>query len=205
MVERVAVIFNRFSHKPLDVVGGSTAPGAGIQQYGYHGGDAQRWRIKDVGQGPVASGAHTMQTRFSISARGNAITVNTPDTVWQQPLAPSTPFAAAAGQLWALEELPLGSALDTRRYVIRNTRDDTVLGLRTDDRDDHVPLSLGAYQNKESQRWEIVYELDLNRLDLNDIMAIFNKNSAKCLDVPGATGNDIDIQQYIYNGGRNQF
>jgi hypothetical protein len=207
MLERIAVIFNTFSHKPLDVRGGITAPGAVIQQFNYNGGANQRWIVRDAGQGPIGNGPAAR--RFFLSTLGQAMTVDPADPnhvrVSQQPLAPNATFAAAAGQLWALEELPRSDPFDPRRYLIRDARDGRVLGLQSENNTDGIEVELGDYQNKDSQWWEILYQLNLQTLGNTDIMVIFSKHSHKCLDVPGLTLNDADIQQFTYNGGRNQF
>ena len=208
MLQRVAAIFNKLSHKPLDVRGGNTAPGAVIQQFDYHGGANQRWIVKNEVSGPVVNGAQSAPL-FSLSTLGQAVTVDPSDPtnvrVSQQPLARTPTFAAAAGQLWALEELPRSHPFDPRRYVIRNAREGSVLGLKSDSNADGVEVELGTFQNKDSQRWEILYQLNLQTLGSDDIIVVFNKNSHKCLDVPGSTLNDSDVQQFTYNGGRNQF
>ena len=208
MPDRTVVIFNRFSHKPLDVRGGATAPGTIIQQFQYHGGANQRWTVRDAGQCPVAGGAVACMFA-SLSSAGQAMTMDSSDPanvkVLQQPLAPTNVFAEDYGQLWALEELHRSSSRDTRRYVIRNAKDGNVLGLKSESNADGIEVAVGPYQDKESQRWEILYQLNLQTVDANDIVVIFSKHSHKCLDVPGSTSNDVDIQQYTYNGGRNQF
>src|SRR5262245_66129519 len=102
MPERTAVIFNRHSHKPLDVRGGSTAPGTKVQQFLHHGGANQRWTVRDSGPGGPQG--------FTLSSLGQALTIDPRDVnkknVSIEPPAANTAFADGIGQLWALEELP---------------------------------------------------------------------------------------------------
>jgi hypothetical protein len=50
---QLAMLVNSASGKCLDVVGGSTADGANVQQYTPHGGGNQRWLLRPLGAAPA--------------------------------------------------------------------------------------------------------------------------------------------------------
>jgi hypothetical protein len=63
------------------------------------------------------------------------------------------------------------------------------------------------FNGGQNQQWEIVYlTSDTNTPgEPNDYFVIVNEWSGKVLDVPGfATDDQVQIQQWIFNGGTNQ-
>jgi len=205
MIERIGVIFNIFSHKALDQAGRAFVDGDLAQQYQFHSGGNQRWRIIDTG---LPAEMHGISPALSVTARlvylvashsGKALAPSLVDAtkVAQYRFEPAPVLARRRGQLWQVVPVADGE------NVIRNVTSGTVMRLHAASQDDQVGAELGARNAQDAtQRWEVFYQYALGP---SAVGPIFNKNSHKCLDVPNAdTGDDILIQQHIYNGGDNQ-
>jgi Ricin-type beta-trefoil lectin domain-like len=203
---KTALIFNHSGQNSLDIrMDGSNI----IQQFAFNGGQSQRWQIQEAGLGPNVNGVNVPRFYILSILSGQAVTAGSSGSIIQAAQDPSPIFAHDFGQLWELEQLPQRSSLDVRLYRIRSTRDGLVLGLNPNGT---TAILLAPDAGLASQQWEILYKFEpgytINRTvrTINNPVAIFNVLSQKCLDVPLPSSSSAqDIQQYTYNGGRNQF
>ncbi|WP_199044481.1 BNR-4 repeat-containing protein [Glycomyces salinus] len=69
---RIAEVVNRGSGKCMDVVSGSTENGAEIIQWDCHGGDNQRWELRDVGGGYFEVVSRASGRCLDVDARSTA-------------------------------------------------------------------------------------------------------------------------------------
>lgn len=133
-------LINRNSGKSLDVNGGSTADGADVIQWTYHGGNNQRWVITDVGGGSyriinVNSGKALEVYDFSTADGGNVVQ-------WT--------YHGADNQLWEIIDIGGGY------YKLKNVNSGKLLdvyNLSTADGGDVVQWTDNGGYN---QHWQIV-------------------------------------------------
>lgn len=220
-MERIAIIFNEFSHKSLDVADwgdGAKIAGDKIQQFGFHSGPNQRWRVNEVQQGV-----------FSILSVGSglAITIDAPNTIVQRGLDPDPISAGDFGQLWQLESVqPEPHIRGVRKYFVWSTKnlnwsrrqtDGKLLALKSPSASDNIEVELQSFQQgSDSQIWEFLYKLEprisyIGRkqfitFDPGDPLVMFNVNSQKCIEVPSSSPTpETVITQMTYGGLLNQF
>jgi hypothetical protein len=65
--------------------------------------------------------------------------------------------------------------------------------MKGETRADGIEVELSADQTRTIQKWEVLYQLNLQTLDTTDIMVIFNKHSHKCLDVQASTRDRASV------------
>jgi hypothetical protein len=88
-------------------------------------------------------------------------------------------------------------------YVIASTLNlNQVLDVPNGSLDDHTLIQIFHFTGGDNQLWDL-YEADYDGTYL--YVYIINRNSGKALDVPnGAPDDQIQIQQFTWNGGDNQ-
>ncbi|RXK85820.1 RICIN domain-containing protein [Filimonas effusa] len=131
------VILNRYSGKPLEVSGASTANGANIIQWGANGGTNQRWTLNQLSGGYYS--VIGVQSSRALEVYQSATTDGADVDLWD--------YSGGNHQQWQL--ISLGSGF--YRIVNRNSgKDLTVTSASTANGADIVQ---STYTGSESQQW----------------------------------------------------
>ncbi|HEY1011846.1 MAG TPA: RICIN domain-containing protein [Herpetosiphonaceae bacterium] len=169
-------LVNRNSGRCADVPNGSTADGAGIQQWGCNSSNAQQWELI-----PTDSGYYRLISRASgkaMSIVGGATTDGALIHQW--------PWIGNPDQQWAVQPTADGWV----RLVARNSG--KALSVVNGATGDGVRLHQWPYGGGFDQQW---------RLAPVGAVTLVNTNSNKCVDVAGGNSADgTNIQLWGCNG-----
>ena len=175
------VIRNKNSGKVLDVRYAAAANGAVVWQYAANGSQAQRWLIRNAGNGyfiQSALGNWVLDIAGANRANGTRISLYRPNGTKAQLFVPSSTDFAAKNGLLVKSAVNNKVGMDIRWGSLSNS----------------APLQI--YQNNGSQAQRFSFKQVGNGL-----YTVLNDNSHKAIDVPGAaTDNGVKLQQYTANG-----
>ncbi|MCW3465020.1 RICIN domain-containing protein [Chitinophaga nivalis] len=130
------------SGRVLDVVSGSYNDGAQIQQYHWHGGDNQRWKIVEVFTGIPIYKIISVQSNKALDIPGGSYADG---TIIQQ-FTPHT----GKNQEWLLFRQPNGS------YEIRSNLTNKALDVVSASYDDGARIQQFTPHGGDNQQWELV-------------------------------------------------
>ncbi len=169
----------KHSGKCIDVSAWSTANGGTIVQYGCHGGDNQKWALRDMG------GA-----QYQIASRSSGKCLDTRGSTANGAAVVQYDCSNSAQQLWTRRTAPSGYA------QLVNTASGKCLNVRGYSAGNEAIIEQNACTNSDSQMWS---------LPVATPQALTAKHSAKCLDLNArSTANGMQMQQWTCNGAANQ-
>jgi hypothetical protein len=145
---RLPMIVNRYSGKALDVVGGSSADQAKVQQYTIHGGGNQRWHLK---MQSIATAPGLPYPYFAIIADHSGKCLDVPNGSMDDgvDIQQYTPHYGT-NQSWIL--IPREGDV-----VIMNLHSRKVLDVEGASLDDHANIQQFGYLGGLNQRWRLQY------------------------------------------------
>ena len=178
-------IRNKNSGKVLDVRYASPSNGGTVWQYTPNGSLAQRWLLRDSGSGyfiQSALGNWVLDITGANPSNGTSIKLYRPNANKSQLFVPSST-----------------SFLNNSDFSIKSALNNSMaMDIRWGGLGDHAPLQIYKGNKSKAQLFKF---LQVG----NGLYSIFNHNSKKVLDVPGASfRNGIKLQQYAYNGSSAQ-
>ncbi len=176
------------SGKVLDVVGGSTADGAPLQQWGYGGGRNQAWRLHRDSSG-----------RYTIANLASGSCLDTPAGGGDGARLQQWGCADQDNQRWSLRPAEDGS------FTLVSAATGKCVDVAGASSDDGAAIQQWACAGSPNQRWRIepVSEIDPSLVGVP--VALVSVRSGKVLDVVGARPDDgATIQQWSDAGASNQ-
>ncbi len=180
-------IVARHSNQVLDVAACSGVNGANVQQWPWVGGDCQRWKLVNLGNGDYTIAAQHSGQLLDVNG---CVTTNGGNV--QQ-----WPASGADCQKWKLE--PVGN--DDYRVVSKKSG--LVLDVNACSGANGANVQQWAWNGADCQRWRF------ERVSANTIAAsgykIAAKHSGQVLDVAGcSSANGANVQQWPWNGANCQ-
>ncbi|MFG6465157.1 RICIN domain-containing protein [Roseateles sp. BYS87W] len=177
----------KHSGQVLDVAGCSTTPGANVQQYGWVGGDCQRWKVANV-----ANGVYTITAQHS----GQALDVNGCSTAAGGNVQQYTANNLNC-QKWRIE--PVGDGY----YRVINQNSNLVLDVNACSTAAGANVQQWTWLGGDCQRWR--FERVSPNAVANGTYKVIAKHSAQALDVNAcSTAAGGNIQQWPYSGANCQ-
>ena len=174
------VIRNKNSGKVLDVRYAAPANGAVVWQYAANGSQAQRWLIRNSGNGyfiQSALGNWVLDIAGANRANGTRISLYRPNGTKAQLFVPSSTDFAVKNGLFVKSAVNNKVGMDIRWGSLSNS----------------APLQIYQSNGSQAQRFSF-------KQVGNGLYAVLNDNSHKAIDVPGAaTDNGVKLQQYTAN------
>lgn len=180
-------IVARHSNQVLDVSSCSGANGANVQQWPWIGGDCQRWRLVNLGNGDYTIAAqHSGQ---ALDVAGCSISNGANVQQW--------PSNGADCQKWKLE--PVGNG----DYRVVSKKSGLALDVSGCSGANGANVQQWAWNGGDCQRWRF------ERVSANTLATggykIAAKHSGQVLDVAGcSTTNGANVQQWPWNGANCQ-
>lgn len=180
-------LVSKNSGQVLDVAGCSTTAGANVQQYGWIGGDCQRWRVANT-----ANGIYTLTAQHS----GQALDVNGCSTAAGGNVQQWTVNGAPCQQ-WRIE--PVGDGY----YRVINQNSGLVLDVSACATAAGANVQQYTWLGGDCQRWRF------ERVSPNSVASgtykVIAKHSGQALDVNAcSTAAGGNIQQWPYSGANCQ-
>lgn len=174
----------------LDVKGASTGAHAKVQSYACHGRDNQLWTITPTGDGHVY-----------VRAKHSGLCLDVPGGSSGRVEIQQYTCHRGDNQKWFLDEITGYVYGPDRhaRHVLRNARHrDMCLFINSENK--LVQEFCSTNSPNIRHRW---FQFIAQESNFDDYELV-NARSGECLDVPGLSRGDVNVQDYPCNGGSNQ-
>jgi len=179
VVSQVTIV-SKATGKVLDVVGGSTANGAGIQEYDILNSANQKWSLVATSGGNYA--IMNLQSGKVLDVTGGSTQVGALIQQWD--------YLGSANQQWSIVPVENGF------YEILNVGTGKALDVPGGNSVSGTPIHQWDYAGTDNQKWS---------LSVLQAYEIQNVGTAGALDAPAAFSvNGTLIQQWQYSGATNQ-
>lgn len=182
------VIRSNVSGKVLDVQSAIAKNGAVVQLYDYNGSTAQRWYIRDAGEGyyiQSALGNWVIDLTGGVTSDGTLFELYAPN--------------GTSAQKFMLSGTSCDIEPNSTVSITSNAGGNKAVGVRGASTSNSAVIELQSFSNKNSQ----LYRLEQVG---NGVYYIVNVKSDKVVEIPsGLTANGSAVAQYGKNGTASQF